>query len=170
MSVAAHIMTGRLHLRQPQAGDLPAYTAYCASPRSHFVRGPFTAPQAFEKFAAIIGHWTLRGYGRYIITLDGAPIGHVGPSAVDGPELPEMTWSLWSGAVEGQGYATEAAQAVCQHLLGDQGWREMIIHVLPENRGSVRIAEQIGARKSDDPAPDWYPGSVCYRLSAEALQ
>jgi len=38
--------TKRLILRQPVADDLPAYTAYCTSARSTFVRGPFTTTEA----------------------------------------------------------------------------------------------------------------------------
>lgn len=170
MGVAAHITTERLHLRQPKASDLPAYTAYCASDRSHFVGGPYAAPQAFEKFAAIVGHWPLRGFGRYVMTLEGAPVGHVGPLALDGSHAPEMTWTLWDGAATGKGYATEAATAVRDHLLGDQGWPEMLIRILPDNTASLRIADRIGAQRTDDPAPAWYPGAATFRLTAEALQ
>ncbi len=167
MTPADMIQTARLTLRKPQAGDLPAYTAYCASKRSHFVRGPFTAAEAFDKFAAIIGHWTLRGFGRYIITLGGRPIGHVGPLAMDDSDPPEFTWTLWDGATEGHGYATEAALAVKDHLLSEAGWPEMIIRILPDNTASCRIAERIGATLTEDPAPDGYPGSLTYRLNAQ---
>ena len=167
MTMAPTLTTERLTLRQPQAGDLPAYQAYCASDRSRFVRGPFSAAEAFEKFAAIIGHWTLRGFGRYVMVRDNQPIGHVGPLAIDDTDPPEFTWTLWDGTAEGQGYATEGARAVKTHLLGDLGWPEMIIRIMPENRASCAIAERIGATRTDDPAPAWYPGSLTYRLWAK---
>ncbi len=167
MSVAEHLETARLRLRKPQASNLAAYTAYCASDRSRFVGGPFTAAEAFDKFSSMIGHWMLRGFGRYVISLDGTPIGHVGPLSIDDSHPPEFTWTLWDGAFEGQGYATEAALRVRQHLLGDQGWPEMIIRILPDNTGSIRIAERLGATLTDDPAPDWYAGSVTYRVFAQ---
>ena len=44
MTVARTLTTDRLVLRHPQASDLPAYTAYCTSDRSRFVRGPFSRP------------------------------------------------------------------------------------------------------------------------------
>ncbi len=167
MTAAATLTAERLVLRQPMAADLPAYSAYCASDRSHFVRGPFTAPQAFEKLAAMIGHWAIRGFGRYIITLDGAPIGHVGPLALDDEYPPEFTWTLWDGATEGHGYATEAALTVKSHLMTDLGWPQMIIRIMPDNHGSCRIAERIGAELTSEAPPDWYPGALTYRLRAE---
>lgn len=169
-SVARHIDTARLSLRRPGAGDLPAYTAYCASARSRFVRGPFTPVQAFEKLAMMIGQWDLLGFGRYVIHHDGQPIGHAGPMAFGTSDIPEMTWTLWQDTAEGQGFATEAAQAVCQHLLGACGWGQMVIRVQPDNTRSMRIADRLGARRTYEPAPDWYPGCVTFRLDQPCAQ
>lgn len=169
MSLAAATLTSeRLHLRVPDLRDLGPYTAYCASPRAHFVGGPFSAPQAFDKLAAMIGHWTLRGFGRYVMVHDGASIGHVGPLAADDGQPPEFTWTLWDGAQEGKGLATEATLRVKRHLFDDLGWRDMIIRILPGNTGSIGIAERIGARLTDEPAPDWYPTALTYRLGGAA--
>ncbi len=167
MQAARTLSTPRLTLRMPQAADLPAYTAYCASARSRFVRGPFTEQEAFDKFAAIIGHWTLRGFGRYVMEHQNRPIGHVGPFASVSDAAPELTWTLWDGTCEGQGLATEAAQAVKTHLFDDLGWSEMVVLVQPDNIGSRRIAEKVGARKTYDAAPAWYPGCLTYRLTAQ---
>ena len=167
MTAATTLTTARMTLRMPRASDLPAYTAYCASDRTRFVRGPFTAPQAFDKYAAIAGHWALRGFGRYIMERGGTPIGHVGPMQLDETQPPELTWTLWDAAYEGHGYATEGARAVRDHLFGDLHWTRMIIYVLPDNTGSARIAERIAATLTDAPAPDWYPGCLTYRLLAE---
>ncbi|WP_299048264.1 GNAT family N-acetyltransferase [uncultured Tateyamaria sp.] len=166
MTAATTLTTDRLTLRQPQASDLRAYTSYCASPRTKFVGGPFAAPKAFDKFAAMTGHWTLRGFGRYIMERDGTPIGHVGPMQLDDTQPPEFTWTLWDGTYEGRGLATEAACRVRDHLLGDLGWPEMIVHILPGNTGSVAIAKRIGAVLTKDPAPEWYDGAHVYRLTA----
>ncbi|WP_147110599.1 GNAT family N-acetyltransferase [Tateyamaria sp. syn59] len=167
MTAATTLTTDRLTLRQPQASDLPPYTDYCASPRTQFVGGPFDAAQAFDKFAAFAGHWALRGFGRYIMQQDGAPIGHVGPMQRDHRQPPEFTWTLWDSRYEGQGLATEAAAHVRDHLLGDLRWPEMIVHILPDNSGSIGIAERIGATRTDDTPPAWYEGAVVYRLTAE---
>lgn len=164
MPAAPTLVTARLTLRQPQAGDLPAYVAYCGSDRTRFVGGPYDAIKAFEKLAAMIGHWTLRGFGRYVIDLAGQPIGHVGPMALDDSDHPELTWTLWDAAQEGHGYATEAAQAVAHHLLDDLHWPGLVIHIVEENGSSRRIAERLGARLTDEPAPVWLAGCVTYRL------
>ncbi|MEO9462499.1 MAG: GNAT family N-acetyltransferase, partial [Marinomonas sp.] len=119
MTLASVISTPRLRLRRPEPSDLPAYTAYYMGPRSHFVRGPYTEDECFEKFATVLGHWQIRDYGRYTITLDDTAIGHVGPLGIDANKPPELTWTLWDGAHEGNGYATEAAIAMRDHLLGD---------------------------------------------------
>jgi RimJ/RimL family protein N-acetyltransferase len=162
--IAPLLETPRLTLRAPQALDLPVYTAYCASPRSHFVGGPFDAVKAFEKFAAMAGHWTLRGFGRYIMVQGDQPIGHVGPMKLDSAVDPEMTWTLWADEFEGQGFATEAAQAVLDHLVQECGWQHLIMRILPDNKKSCKIAERIGAVLSDEPAPAWYEGALTYRI------
>ena len=165
--IASTLTTDRLVLRHPQASDLRAYTAYCVSTRTRFTGGAFNAVQAFDKFSAMIGHWALRGFGRYVITRDGQPIGHVGPLQLDASEAPEMTWTLWDAAHEKQGFALEAAEAVRDHLLRDQGWDHLVIRIDPGNTASRRLAQKLGARFADDPAPQWLPGAVTYWLMAE---
>ncbi len=165
--VARNLTTSRLSLRVPDAEDLSVYTAYCASDRSAFVRGPFDAAQAFDKLAAMIGHWALRGFGRYTIVLDGKPIGHVGPMAIEDPDAPELTWTIWDPTAEGFGYATEAAIAVRDHLFDGAGWSSLVIRVQPENQASLKVADRLGAELSNEPAPAWYPGSLTYYLKAQ---
>jgi RimJ/RimL family protein N-acetyltransferase len=168
MTAARRITTDRLILREPKAGDLPAYRGYCVSERSRFSGGPFTPEQAFEKLAAMIGHWTLRGFGRYVITREGVPLGHAGPLAVSDGEPPEMTWTLWTAEAEGKGYATEAARAVIAHLLGDLAWPRMLVRIAPDNAASHRMALRLGAMPTDAPAPGWMPGVRTYDLRARA--
>lgn len=167
--VAQTLITPRLILRQPKPADLPAYTAYCGSERSVFAGGPFDAIKAFEKFCAMIGHWAMRGFGRYVMERGGEPIGHVGPLALT-KDTPELTWTLWDGSVEGQGYASEAAHATARHLLVDCGWDELQINILEENHASKAVADRIGARPSNRRAPNWYPDAVVYDLTSETLQ
>ena len=167
--VAETLITSRLILRQPRASDLEAYTRYCQGPRTKFAGGPFTAVNAFEKMAEMIGHWTLRGFGRYVIECEGEPIGHVGPLAVH-PGTPEMTWTLWTDDAEGHGYATEAARKVADHLFNDCDWTALDIVIQAANSGSIAIADRLGARLTDRPAPDWYQGAVIYELDAGTLQ
>ena len=165
---ADQLTTERLIMRRPQASDLPVYSAYCMSERSKYVGGPYDAQKAFEMYFAMAGHWTIRGFGRYIITWEGRAIGHVGPLQIDDTIPPEFTWTLWDGTCEGQGFATEAARGVQHHLMQDCGWPEMIIRILPDNAKSRKIAEAVGARLTDEPAPAWYEGALTYRLGGHA--
>ncbi len=166
-AAAPVLTTKRMRLRKPDAGDMAAYTAYCTGPRTKFAGGPFSEVQAFEKLCEMAGQWVMRGYGRYVMELDGRAIGHVGPLHVDSSQLPEFTWTLWDGTLEGQGYPTEAAIEVRRHLFNDLGWSEMIVRIMPDNKGSRRIAEKIGATLTDEPAPAWFAGCLTYRLDAK---
>ena len=161
--------TERLLLRAPRASDLSAYRGHYTSARSRFQGGPYSAYACFEKFASMIGHWDLRGFGRYVIDLDGDGIGHVGPLQIGDDEAPELTWALWSEAVEGNGYATEAARAVACHLLADCDWDGVDILIDPANAPSARVAQRIGAAMTEKTAPNWCKGANVYRLTAEVL-
>ncbi|PSL22287.1 GNAT family N-acetyltransferase [Shimia abyssi] len=165
MTLASVISTQRLTLRRPDPSDLPVLTAFYMGPRSEFVGGPYTENQCFEKLAVLLGHWLIRGFGRYVIQLGDKPIGHVGPLCIDATKAPELTWTLWDGTQEGNGYATEAALAMRDHLLKDQNWPLLEILVQPANFASVRVAEKLGAALTEKPAPDWYSGCLTYDLT-----
>lgn len=143
--------TARLILRAPEAGDWPAYRAYRASPRSTF-DGGFDEVLAWTHFAAFFGHWHLRGFGRFVLTLraDGRAIGHAGPFHPAGQAEPEITWTLWDPAFEGQGYACEAAAACRDHVFRDLGWPTAVSYITRGNGRSERLAARLGARP--DPA------------------
>jgi [ribosomal protein S5]-alanine N-acetyltransferase len=163
-----HFQTDRLLLRRPDASDLAAYTAYCQSDRTLFVGGPFTAVQAFEKLAAMIGHWDLRGYGRLVFTdqQTGRSLGHVGALHLDLNDPLEMTWTIWAGHDEGQGYATEACAAYLRHARDVLGYSRMIARIMAQNRPSRRLAERLGGVQDvDAPAPDWFAGCVTYEFA-----
>lgn len=166
--LARPIETPRLILMPPQAHHLEAYVAYCASDRARFVGGPFDAAKAFEKLSAMAGHWTLRGFGRYVITLreSGQAIGHVGALQTDDAELPEMTWTLWVDDAEGQGYAFEAATAYLAHARPALGVEEMLIRIAAGNARSCRLAERLGASvDATIKAAAWMGDGVTYRIT-----
>jgi len=99
------------------------------------------------------------------MTQEGRAIGHVGPLQLLATDPPEMTWTLWDGALEGQGLAREAARAVTAHLLEDLGWSDLILRIAADNTGSRLLAERLGAVAVDAPAPAWMPDAVTYRLT-----
>ncbi len=140
--------TERLILRAPQQADFPPFAAFYAGERSHFVGGPLTAELAWRMLAMEIGHWQLRGFGRWIVErrADGATIGLVGLFEPHGWPEPEIGWDLFDG-FEGHGYATEAARAVRDHAFGTLRWTTAISLVKPANTGSAAVCARLGARR-----------------------
>lgn len=168
-AIADTLITPRLILRRPRATDLDVFVTYVASARSVHVGGPMDAAAAFDRFSRYIGHWVLRGYGRYVLERNGTPIGHTGPTHADATRPPEITWTLWSGAHEGQGLATEAARAVLHHLMIDCDWPRLDALILPENESSTRVAQRLGGRRTEEAPPAWYPTAVTWTFDAGAL-
>lgn len=162
--------TERLHLRQFQEQDLAPYAAYYTDPtRTGGVGGALPEHKVFERFCAMIGHWALRGFGRYAICLDpDAPgIGHVGPMQLtDAPA--EMTWTLWSSRHEGQGFATEAARGALADLFAN-GWTSILAHVEAENAPSHAVAKRLGGVPTGMPPASWMPNATQYRFAVEGL-
>ncbi len=165
------IRTDRLTLRLPRASDLEPYTAYCASARTEFVGGPYDAVQSFDKLAAMIGHWQLRGFGRFVFadTATGRPIGHVGALQLHRDWPPELTWSIWDSENEGKGYAHEASRAYYEHAAGDLGFPLLLARIIKDNAASIRLAEKLGGvLRPDMPAPPWFPDAITYAFDLDS--
>lgn len=165
---APTLATERLLLRGPEAGDWPAYRAYRLTPRSTLGGAVADESAAWAQFAALFGHWALRGFGRFVMVLraTGAAIGHAGPFHPAGHPEPELTWTLWSAEAEGQGLALEAARATHRHVFRDLGWRSLVSYIAPGNARSARLAARLGARPDPEaPPPCWGPVTV-WRHSA----
>ena len=140
------LTTDRLTLRAPGPQDFETLAAFYASDRSGFVGGPMSEEQTWRALAAEIGHWSLRGYGRFSIdeTSTGAFVGMVGPWNPHGWPEPELGWDLMNGH-EGKGFATEAARATRDYAYETLGWETAISLVAIGNDGSARVAERLGA-------------------------
>lgn len=139
--------TERLRLRAPTVADWPVLADFYASPRAKFVGGPMTKEQVWRTLAVEIGHWPMRGFGRFAIEekATGAFVGLCGPwRPEDFPEL-EIGWDLMNG-YEGRGYATEAALAARAFVYGDLGVATPVISLIaPANEGSKGVAGRLGA-------------------------
>ena len=74
------VETENLRLRAPEWRDFDAYAAFRMGERALHVGGSCTRAQAFDKLGEIIGHWHLRGYGRWMVAdkQTDAPLGVVG--------------------------------------------------------------------------------------------
>lgn len=143
--------TERLILRAPQPGDFEGLCAFYADARSHFVGGPKTADQTWRMLATEIGHWPLRGYGRFSVEekSSGAFVGIIGPWNPHGWPEAELGWDLMNG-FEGRGYATEAALAARDYAYSTLGWTTAISLVAYGNDGSARVAQRLGATHERD--------------------
>ncbi|MDK3075671.1 GNAT family N-acetyltransferase [Sedimentitalea sp. JM2-8] len=141
------LITDRLRLRAPGPQDIAPFTAFYASERARFVGGPLTAEQAWRMLAMEIGHWTLKGFGRWTVeTLDtGTAVGLVGLFEPEGWPEPEIGWDLFNGH-EGNGYATEAGRAARDYAYDILGWPTAISLVKDGNDGSAAVAARLGAR------------------------
>ncbi|MCL6284532.1 GNAT family N-acetyltransferase [Ruegeria sp. 2012CJ41-6] len=138
--------TERLTLRAPRLSDLDAYAAFCASPRSVGVGGPYSRTQAFDRMSGLIGQWHLRGYGRWMVadaTTD-APLGVVCLFfREDWPE-PEIAWSVFDAA-EGRGIALEAALVSRTYAYDVLGWDTVVSCMMSDNIRSAAVAKRMGA-------------------------
>ncbi len=145
--------TERLILRRPEASDLPVWLDFFMSDRARYVRTPEpTRALGWRAFAAIIGHWAIRGFGSLVFADKTAPealLGATGPWEPEGWPERELGWTLWREEAEGKGYAFEAASAARDHVFRDLGWETAVSYVDARNARSARLAERLGAR------PDW---------------
>lgn len=166
-SMPETIETERLILRGFVSGDFPAYCAYYTGERTAGVGGPLPEHRVFERFCAMIGHWDMRGYGRYAITAGGGAFGHVGPMALPGSSEPEMTWTIWDAARTGQGYATEAARAVLR-AWNARHEAPLVAIIDRENAASLRMAARLGGVEDAGAAlPAHLPNARRFVLAAE---
>lgn len=143
--------TRRLILRAPGPQDIGPFAAFYASPRADFVGGPLTAEGSWRMLAMEIGHWTLKGFGRWIVTTRDSDeaVGMVGLFEPEGWPETEIGWDLFNGH-EGKGYATEAGAAARTYAYDILGLPTVISLVKPANTGSARVAQRLGARRDGD--------------------
>ncbi len=152
------IETERLRLRAPVPGDWEAARGFFMSDRSRTVGGPSDLGRAWRIFAELTGHWSIRGFGMWVVTAKGEDraLAMVGPwYPGDWPET-EIGWMIWDDACEGHGIAFEAAIAARADALTRLGWSSAVSYVAPTNYRSIRLAERLGARH--DPCAAFPPG------------
>lgn len=141
------LKTERLTLRAPAAEDLDAYARFFADAEaSHFYGGPLRRDQAYGALCRDIGHWALKGFGKFVITRDRATLGGCGIVHPEGWPGHELTWWLLPEA-RGTGIAKEASHAVLAWARGGLG-RDMVeTHFRDENTAALRLTETLGGRK-----------------------
>ena len=160
--------TERLILRAFAPEDMEAGMRYLMDPRTVYMGGPFERHDAWEHCAALIGHWAIHGFGLFSVRLKHSDrvIGDAGLLLPFGYPENELGWGIWDAALEGQGYAFEAAKAVRDHAYHDLGWPTLVSYVDPENTRSIALAQRLGCTldktASIPDLPDW-DGTLVFR-------
>lgn len=150
--------TERLTLRKPNAADWPAARGFYMSERSAMAGGNIDEGRAWRRFAAIIGHWDIRGFGLSAVTVKPSDqiIGLVGQwYPGDWPEQ-ELGWVIFDGA-EGKSIAYEAALAARKHAYSALGWKTAVSYIDKNNARSIALAERLDCAldtEAQQPKPD----------------
>jgi len=144
----------RFVLRAFRESDVPALTALHSNPDVMRYLRPNgeveTRPrQAWDYIATQMGHWLLKGYGKWALAdrASDALIGRVGyfDAPYEWPGL-ELGWTLARG-VWGKGYATEAARLALDSGFEAIATDEILSAIIVGNDSSVRVAERLGMRR-----------------------
>jgi RimJ/RimL family protein N-acetyltransferase len=143
--------TERLLARPPTPDDRALYHAHFTRPEIEaWLRPsplpPFTAQVIDELVDGDRAHWQDHGFGPWILVEKetGAFAGRGGLAwtSVESTAEVELPWSIEPN-LHGQGLATEAATAACNHAR-ELGLEQVVALVLPTNTPSRRVAEKAG--------------------------
>lgn len=140
------ITTERLILREPRPGDFNVYESFFADPEaSAAYGGPLSSGDSWRVLATDLGHWALRGYGRWAVTLksSGVMIGGCGLWWPHEYPRSELTWWIVPNARK-KGYAREASVAAINFGYEVLGWSLVETHMNDENVPARRLAESLG--------------------------
>jgi RimJ/RimL family protein N-acetyltransferase len=147
-AAAPVIETERLLLRRMTPADADALFAVLGDPVSmKYYPDAFSRDDVNRWIAWSIASYDENGYGLYAMTLKstGAVIGDCGHvrQNVDGAMEIEIGYHVLR-ALQGQGYATEAARACVEYGFAKLGAKRLISLIRPENLASRRVAEKSG--------------------------
>lgn len=138
--------TERLTLRAPEAKDFPVYRDFFADAEaSRFYGGSMDASAAWRVLAADLGHWALRGYGRWAVVerASGRMIGGCGLWWAEGWPRSELTWWIIPAARR-MGYAAEASRAAIGFGYRTLGWDVVETHMNDANVAARQLVEKLG--------------------------
>ena len=162
------LFTARLALRAFRHSDLDAYAAIVADEdvTRHLGDGrPLDRGDAWRQMAIFNGHWTLHGFGTWAVEHreSGELMGRIGCFYPEGWPAFEIGYVLgkqfWGG-----GYATEGAAAALDFARTECHPDRIVSLIRPDNTGSIRVAERLGAQLNGD--VDFFGGrSLVYEYS-----
>jgi RimJ/RimL family protein N-acetyltransferase len=150
------LTTERLELRPLAPADFEAHAEMMADARvARFLsldRKPQSRATAWRGFAAMLGHWRMRGYGFFSVfeREGGRWVGRVGPWMPEGWPALECGWGV-APAYWGRGYAPEASLAAIRWTFEQKPELERIISLIdPKNENSQAVARKIGETKTGE--------------------
>ncbi len=141
------VETGRLRLRGWREADVDGLLQLLSDNDNAQFIGPMASRvEVWRRMATMIGHWSLRGYGTWAVTMagDDTCLGWAGPWYPEGFSEREIGWALVRSA-QGKGVATEAALAARTFAYTRLGWTTAVSFIDPANQASARVAERLGA-------------------------
>lgn len=143
------LKTERLELRGPTGEDYSVYRDFFADgDASHFYGGPMEADRAWRVLATDLGHWALRGYGRWSVVerATGQMVGGCGLWWPVGYPRSELTWWIAPFARR-HGYALEASRAAVAFGYDTLGWELVETHMNDENVAARKLVEKLGGTR-----------------------
>lgn len=107
----------------------------------------------WRAIANALGHWSLRGYGQWVLTLKdgGETIGRSGLYNPEGWPGLEVGYVI-APEHQGHGYATEAAGAALRYAREVVRAERVISLIRHGNVRSQRVAEKLGGVREEDTA------------------
>ncbi|WP_216821456.1 GNAT family N-acetyltransferase [Tabrizicola sp. TH137] len=141
------LWTERLCLRRPRREDIPASYAFWSSERSALMGGPWSMETLVAETEGLFAQWDKHGFSLFTVCRKGedSGIGGIGPFFPETHPEPELGWSLWNAADEGQGLALEAARAARDWFFASSSYRTAVSYTDPANARSHRLCERLGA-------------------------
>lgn len=137
--------TARLVAEPVTLADAPIFERLWGDARvARTLGGPRDAHQVHASITASVQHWNAHGFGRWLLRLDGKPIGNVKlarTSATGQPEV-ELGYALFPEHW-GAGYATEAARGALS-VAKDLGFATVIAFALITNQASFSVMQSLG--------------------------
>jgi RimJ/RimL family protein N-acetyltransferase len=144
--------TERLVLRALKPDDFETYARFMADEdvTRHLTGKPMGRADAWRNMAMVVGHWALRGYGRWAVERksDRVFVGHVGLWNPEGWPGLEVGWTL-AKEFWGQGYASESARAAMRYGFLTQDVDRLISVIDVANEASQRVAQSIGETRGE---------------------
>ena len=144
---APEILTPRLLLRPPRAGDFAAWKEFCADEETmEHLGGVEHEADAWRSFASFVGAWNLGADAMFSVIerSSDAWIGRIGPWCPHLWPVKEVGWGL-RREYEGQAYALEAAVASIDYVFDVLGWETVSHLIADENTRSQALARRLGA-------------------------